>query len=181
MSGLADALRLWLSARGIEKAAFVGNSFGCQILADFAVRYPDCVDRLVFQGPTVDRHARFLPVQMVRDWRNGQLERARSPAGIARIDYAKAGIPRAIATMRVLMRDRIEDKLARIEAPTLVVNGSRDPVAPLEWAREVAQRLPRGELCVIDGGTHTLNYAYPHSMALAIRPFLLAPNGGAHA
>ncbi|QSN64672.1 alpha/beta fold hydrolase (plasmid) [Caballeronia sp. M1242] len=170
---LADALRLWLAARGIDKAVFIGNSFGCQILAEFAARFPGCVDKLVLQGPTVDRAARFLPAQMLRDWRNGRLERARSAAALGRIDYAKAGLLRAFATMRELVRDRIEDKLSRVQAPTLVVVGSRDPVVPLAWAREVTERLPHGELLVIEGGTHTLNYVYPHSMALAIRPFLL--------
>lgn len=173
ISKLADALHMWLRATGIEKAAFVGNSFGCQVLVDFATRYPDVVERIVLQGPTVDRHARSLPVQVWRDWRNGALEQARSSAGMGRIDYAKAGLTRALATMRELIRDRIEDKLARVQAPTLVVSGARDPVAPPAWAREVAVRLPRGTLLVIDGGTHTLNYVYPHSFALAIRPFLL--------
>jgi pimeloyl-ACP methyl ester carboxylesterase len=173
VSELADALRLWLAARGIDKAVFIGNSFGCQILAEFAARFPGCVDKLVLQGPTVDRAARFLPAQMLRDWRNGRLERARSAAALGRIDYAKAGLLRAFATMRELVRDRIEDKLSRVQAPTLVVVGSRDPVVPLAWAREVTLRLPHGELLVIEGGTHTLNYVYPHSMALAIRPFLL--------
>ncbi|WP_250516833.1 alpha/beta hydrolase [Caballeronia sp. INDeC2] len=174
---LADALRLWLGARGIERAMFIGNSFGCQILADFAARYPESVDRLVLQGPTVDRKARSLVKQIVRDWRNGRLERTRSSAPIGRIDYAKAGLVRAVATMRALIRDRIERKLARIAAPTLVVAGSRDPVAPLAWASEVAARVPNGALLTIDGGTHTLNHVYPHSFALAIRPFLL--QGGA--
>ena len=170
---LADALRLWLGARGIERAMFVGNSFGCQILADFAARYPEAVDRLVLQGPTVDRDARSLVAQIHRDWRNGRMEPARSSAPIGRIDYAKAGVLRAIMTMRELMRDRIERKLSRIAAPTLVVAGSRDPVAPLAWANEVAARVPNGALLTIDGGTHTLNYVYPHSLAHAIRPFLL--------
>jgi pimeloyl-ACP methyl ester carboxylesterase len=174
---LADALRLWLGARGIERAMFIGNSFGCQILADFAARYPESVDRLVLQGPTVDRDARSLFTQVCRDWRNGRLEQARSSAPIGRIDYAKAGVVRALATMRELMRDRIERKLSRIVAPTLVVAGSRDPVAPLAWASEVAARVPNGALLAIDGGTHTLNYVYPHSFALAIRTFLL--QGGA--
>ncbi|CAH2778377.1 MAG: Hydrolase, alpha/beta hydrolase fold family [uncultured Caballeronia sp.] len=156
---------------------FVGNSFGCQILADFAARYPEAVDRLVLQGPTVDPDARSLVAQIARDWRNGRREQARSSASIGRVDYAKAGIVRALATMRALMRDRIERKLARIAAPTFVVAGSRDPVAPLPWASEVAARIPNGALVTIESGTHTLNYVYPHSFALAIRPFLL--QGGA--
>jgi pimeloyl-ACP methyl ester carboxylesterase len=57
---LADALAQWLEASQISKAHFVGNSFGCQVLAEFAVRHPRHVDRLVFQGPTIDPMARSL-------------------------------------------------------------------------------------------------------------------------
>jgi pimeloyl-ACP methyl ester carboxylesterase len=91
---------------------------------------------------------------------------------IARIDYAKAGLRRALATARFCVRDRIEDKLPAIAAPTLVLAGSRDPVVPLAWARRAARLLPNGKLVVVEGGTHTLNYSYPRSFAAAIRPFL---------
>jgi pimeloyl-ACP methyl ester carboxylesterase len=154
---LADALRLWLGARGIDKAIFVGNSFGCQVLADFAVRYPEAVDRLVLQGPSVDGRVRSLIAQ----------------ACAGRIDYAKAGIWRALSTLFMLRRDRIEQKLSRISAPALVVAGTRDSGAPLAWAEEVAARIPNGALVTVDGGTHTLAPFYPHSVASAIRPFLL--------
>ncbi|WP_404982631.1 MULTISPECIES: alpha/beta fold hydrolase [unclassified Caballeronia] len=100
---LADALHLWLKASGIERASFVGNSFGCQILTDFAMRYPHAVDRLVLQGPTVDHRARHLVTQVLRDRRNGRLEQARSSAPIGRIGYAKVGLVRAFATMRALI------------------------------------------------------------------------------
>lgn len=71
----------------------------------------------------------------------------------------------------------IEDRLPRVAAPTLVVVGTRDPVVPLRWARTVTRLLPRGSLVVIDGGTHTMNYAYPYALAAAITPFLA---DGAH-
>lgn len=169
---LSDALHEWLRACGIERASFVGNSFGCQILADFACRYPAMVDRLVLQGPTTDAQARTLWAQARRDFVNGRREQARSPAGVARIDYAKAGLWRAWSTMRILIRDRIEDRLPHIVAPTLVIAGTRDPVVPLQWAQAVTALLPHGSLVIVDGGTHTMNYAYPYALAQAITPFL---------
>lgn len=172
IAALSDALHEWLRACRIERAAFVGNSFGCQILADFACRYPAVVDKLVLQGPTTDAQARTLWAQAWRDFINGRREQARSPARVARIDYAKAGLRCAWATMQILIRDRIEDRLPRIAAPTLVVIGTRDPVVPLRWAQTVTRLLPRGSLLVIEGATHTMNYAYPYSFAAAIAPFL---------
>ncbi|PMS34876.1 pimeloyl-ACP methyl ester carboxylesterase [Trinickia symbiotica] len=170
---LAHALHLWLQTCRIERAMFVGNSFGCQVLAELAVRYPDVVDRLVLQGPTTDRCARSLPRQIARALINGRRERRPSPAPVARIDYAKAGIRYALAAIRMAMRDRIEDRLSDIVAPTLVVRGTRDSLVTQRWAEEVAGQLPNGELLVIAGGTHTLNFVYPESFAFEILPFLL--------
>jgi pimeloyl-ACP methyl ester carboxylesterase len=177
---LADALALWLDASGIARAAFIGNSFGCQVLAALAVRHPGVVDRLVLQGPTVDPQARNLFVQFWRDIINGRREPV--PMGpLARIDYAKAGLRRALLTMRVLIRDRIEERLPRITAPTLVLHGSRDPVSPQAWAEEATRLLPHGRLVVVEGGTHTLNYTYPEKFAAAILPFLKEAGAAASA
>ncbi|MDH1682740.1 hypothetical protein N5E30_14280 [Pseudomonas chengduensis] len=35
-----ELLDLWLSACAIDKAAFIGNSYGCQILTTLTVRHP---------------------------------------------------------------------------------------------------------------------------------------------
>ena len=51
--GLADALAAWMRAARIARAALLGNSFGCQIIADLAARYPELVERVVLQGPTI--------------------------------------------------------------------------------------------------------------------------------
>jgi len=169
---LADCLHSWMRARGIERAMLIGNSFGCQILAELALRHPEMVDRLVLQGPTTDPAARHLPIQIWRDFVNGRRE-PRPMGPISRIDYAKAGLPRAIATMRMLVRDRIEDRLPHIQAPTLVVRGTRDPVVPQDWAEHAARLLPNGRLVLVEGGTHTLNYAYPEAFASSILSFLL--------
>ncbi|MCW8137335.1 MAG: alpha/beta fold hydrolase [Planctomycetota bacterium] len=37
----ADALIDWLDALEVEHAAFVGNSYGCQVIASFAARHPE--------------------------------------------------------------------------------------------------------------------------------------------
>nr|WP_024308983.1 alpha/beta hydrolase [Pseudomonas sp. P818] len=176
---LADVLDLWLSACAIDKATFIGNSYGCQILTALAVRHPQRVERLVLQGPTVDPAARSLLPQLWRAVRNGRRERQRSSAAIGRIDYAKAGVWRVLGSIRQLLHYRIEDHLAAIEAPCLVVQGSRDPVAPPHWGEAVAARLPKGRLCLVEGATHTMNYVHPHSFAQLIDDFLREGRGAA--
>lgn len=169
---LADALYRWALACHLGRATYIGNSFGCQVLAEFAAKHPRMVERLILQAPTPEPGARSFATQLWRALINGRRERQRSPAAIGRIDYAKAGLPRAIATIRLALRDRPEDRLPDIAAPTLVVVGTRDPLVRARWAAEVSRRLPDGSLLSIAGGTHTLNYVYPHSFAQAIEPFL---------
>jgi pimeloyl-ACP methyl ester carboxylesterase len=172
LPAMADTLHAWMRTIGLTKVALVGNSFGCQLIAELAVRHPEIVARLVLQGPTVDAAARSLPVQVWRTLWNG----CREPPALGLIsltDYAKAGLGRALQTMRVLICDHIEDKLPHITVPTLVVRGSRDPVVPQSWAAEMAELLPQGRLLVLEGGTHTLNYTDPERFAAAVKAFLL--------
>ncbi|NRO97289.1 hypothetical protein GWC77_15295 [Paraburkholderia sp. NMBU_R16] len=44
---------------------------------------------------------------------------------------------------------------------------------PPRWADELTRALPRGASLRLEGGTHTLNYVNPWSLAFAIEPFLL--------
>src|SRR4029079_1369298 len=49
---LADILADWVRAIDITSAVFVGNSLGCQVIVDLAVRYPTLIDAAVLVGPT---------------------------------------------------------------------------------------------------------------------------------
>jgi pimeloyl-ACP methyl ester carboxylesterase len=168
---LADALAAWMDAMRFSSAHLVANSFGCQILAEFAVRHAPRVDRLVFQGPTVDPAARTVRQQLVRLLRNSSSE-GPGLGWISFVDYVKAGMRRIRFTIRMAVEDRIEDKLPSIAAPTLVVRGGNDPLVPQRWAEEVVRRLPRGELRVLPGLGHTINYTAPKEFMTVLRPFL---------
>ena len=74
---LADALVEFLDANGLVRAHWVGNSFGCQIIAEPVVRHPECTDCIVLQGPTVDASARRMGLQGRRLIANSRYEPAR--------------------------------------------------------------------------------------------------------
>ena len=168
---LADALAEWMETIGIAKAHLMANSFGCQILVEFALRHPQRVDRLVLQGPTVDPEARSLGRQLLRLIINSRREQP-ALGRITRADYRAAGVRRAWATIKMALADPIEQKLPHVQARALVVRGEKDPIVPQSWAERAAQLLPHGELCVIPGAAHTLNYSAPRQLVTAIRPFL---------
>jgi pimeloyl-ACP methyl ester carboxylesterase len=62
----ADHLADWLAAAELPPVAVLGNSFGCQVAVDLAVRYPDRVCGLVLVGPTMDPSARTASRQTLR-------------------------------------------------------------------------------------------------------------------
>ena len=49
---LADALAGWIEAMALAPVALLGNSFGCQIIADLAARHPVLVERAVLEERT---------------------------------------------------------------------------------------------------------------------------------
>lgn len=169
LTELADSLVMWMNAAGLERAAFLGNSFGCQVMVDLAVRYPQRVESLVLQGPTVDPKGRSA-VEQLRRWQQNSEPAALMPL-MAR-DYRKCGISRVIGTFKIALSDPIEEKLPYVQAPALVVRGSNDPMVPQRWAEEAVRLLPQGELRVIPGPAHTVNFAAPLELARVTLPFV---------
>ncbi|MDQ5811309.1 MAG: alpha/beta hydrolase [Actinomycetota bacterium] len=174
VAGLSDALSAWMGEVGLERAALVGNSFGCQIIADLAVRHPGRVERAVLQGPTMDPLGRSVPRQVGRFL----IDTSREPLSLLAIellDYLSAGTRRLWRTFRYALEDRIEEKLPHMRVPTLVVLGSRDAIVPQRWAEEVARSLPMGRLVVIPGSAHAMNYSSPLELTRVVLPFLSEP------
>lgn len=168
---LADALAAWLETLGLRQVVLVGNSLGCQVIADFATRHLPYIRAAVLAGPTMDCNARTAPRQIGRWLRDWPRERPSLAAAHAK-DYYEAGLRRAWKTFQFALEDRVEEKLSALLAPTLVVRGAKDAIVPQEWAEEVTRRLPQGRLTVIPGGPHVVNYTTPLEFTRVIRGFL---------
>jgi len=66
----------------------------------------------------------------------------------------------------------VRDRLPAITVPTIVLHGPRDMFFPLAIARDVARRLPRGELRVVPGAAHALPLTHGHEVVRAVRDLL---------
>ena len=173
---LTDALADWTRAIGVGSAAFLGNSFGCQIVVDLAVRYPELVERVVLQGPTMDPKARTAWQQITRLLRNSRREPL-SHGLISAREYPRCGLLRLLKTFRYALEDHIEEKLPHMRVPALVVRGSKDPIVPQPWAEEVAKLVPMGELAIVPNAPHTVVYDAPLELARVVLPFLSGEQG----
>lgn len=170
---IADSLAAWMDALRLSSAAFLGNSVGCQVIVELAVRHPERVSRAILQGPTCDPEARTFPKQFQR-WRlNRRQEHRRDKGSIVIRDYWECGPWRLYKTLRYAIDDPLETKLPKMTCPTLVVRGDADPIVSQEWAEEVARLLPHGRLCILEGGVaHTANFEAPDELVRAVIPFL---------
>ena len=64
------------------------------------------------------------------------------------------------------------DKLPLITAPTLVIHGDRDQVAPVGNARLLAERIPHAELHLVHGGRHIFYLQFREEVERVVSDFL---------
>jgi 2-hydroxy-6-oxonona-2,4-dienedioate hydrolase len=168
---LADALSAWMEEVGIPRAVLLGNSIGCQVVADLALRRPHAVERIVLVAPTVDAEARTVFRSFARLLMDVPRERLSLPF-IALLDYLQAGLGRTAHTFAYALQDRLEEKLPNVTHPALVVRGSRDPIVPERWAAEVSGLLPAGRLAVVLDAAHAVNHNSPEALTEIVLNFL---------
>ncbi len=163
---LAAALAEWMSLVGVPVAHVVGSSFGSQIAAELAARFPQRIRSLTLIGPTVDPSARTLRAQAARFFEDVPHEPLRLWA-----DHAHNRFHHTFDAFRALLRDRIETKLPHVKAPALILRGSCDPIAPESWTRHAARLLPGARADSLSDGAHCVHFSHPRLVASAVRKF----------
>ena len=164
----------WLGVIGCDYAAWIGHSFGSQVAVQLAFDAPSAVEKLSLISPTVDPRQRSIGRQLARLLVDSTREPPRLLSLLFR-DYAGLG-PRALLEIgRLAISDRVEEKLPSISAQVLVIRGSRDPLVPQRWGKTMENCLPQGQLVVIPGGTHAVQYQSASAVAEALTPFLNCP------
>ena len=168
---LARALQAWLDANAVERPVLVGNSLGCRFAVELAAREPRRVGGLVLIGPALEPRTGSRARWVARWVATAFLERPPLHFVVA-LDAVRAGPMRAWRTFEDALRDPIDRELTRVQAPTLVLRGEHDPIAPQEACERMAASLPDGRLVVVPGAGHALNWSRPRDAARAIRAFL---------
>ncbi|RYD68956.1 MAG: alpha/beta hydrolase [Verrucomicrobiaceae bacterium] len=168
--GMARALIQWMNAAGIGECHLVANSLGCQIATVMAVEAPERFLSVTLIGPTVDANAPGFWSQAWRILCDAPHEPMQLWINHA-ADQVRAGCRRIWAMIFHMLRDRIEERLPRVNQPTLVVHGKHDTSAPEGWVRQVASLLPAGQLRILPGW-HCVHYTHPALTAETIREFI---------
>jgi pimeloyl-ACP methyl ester carboxylesterase len=170
--GLADALAAWCRAVGLERAVFLGNSLGCQTIANLALRHPDLVEAAIFSGPAMNpgANAWLMAYHLAKDL---LIVEAMPLALVILLEFAYAGPWCALRTYHYALNDHALEKYSQIQAPVLVVRGEHDPIIPAPWAEQVAAAIPHARpLVTVPGTGHCLHYHAPDKLLDIVLPFL---------
>jgi pimeloyl-ACP methyl ester carboxylesterase len=167
--GMARVLIDYLDANDLSRATFVGNSLGCVVLVELAAAYPERIDRLALVSPAGGPNNQ----PMTRALLQMALDGPREPISlwpIAVRDYVRFGVPRSWALFRAMTAYPTLERLQSLQAPTLVIGGSRDPLVDFERA-SVFAGLPHVDVVRV-AGAHALNFSRPALIAELIEAYL---------
>ena len=174
-AGLLDALK-------IKKAHLVGVSMGGMISQLFAATHPNRVLSLTsimsgtlnpaLPGPSMRITSALFLSKPKGNSRDELIDRAMQMWSLIRTEgedhselkakiahgfdrsYYPSGVRRQLAA--IIATGDLRPHIRKITAPTLVIHGSKDPLAPLEGGKDSARNIKGAKLEIIDGMAHDL-------------------------
>lgn len=161
----------WLEALELDHAHVIAHSMGGYAACQLAIEHPEVVDRLILVAPAIFKSRppyireashlgplawtvtpAFLPVLVGDSLRTGPLRWLRSAAELRHA----APLP-----------------LEKIDAPTLLIWGTRDPLVPVNQAPLVQRQIAKAQLLTLPGARHVPMYEQAAACNQAIEQFLL--------
>jgi 3-oxoadipate enol-lactonase len=191
MAGDVAAL---LDQLGIAKAHILGFSMGGYVAQEFAVTYPERVEKLILlaTAPSIDGYGRAV-VRNLMDVRRSNMSREQVARDMAPYLYSPALLddedrferavlntvnnPHAQSDVGFLRQAEAilgfdaSDRVAGIKSPTLVVVGAEDILVPPRNSEKLAKLIPSAQLKTLSGG-HVGCIEYPHEYNAAFIEFL---------
>jgi len=168
---MAAALAALLHRLQVSTAVIVGQSMGTQWAIELAAQRPDLAAHVVAVGPVADDRHRSLSAQMIALAIDSLRESPRTNAFVI-ADYVRCGPVWYLQQAKQMLEYRIEDRAHSMQAPLLVVRGSRDPIAGRGWCRRLRAAAPGASVAVVPGAAHHAQYFSPRAVAAAIRAFI---------
>lgn len=160
----------WLQSRDLGAVVLAGHSSGTQV----AARAASCADRVagvVLASPTIDPAARGWLRLLVR-W---QLDGLREPAGLTGShirEWRRAGPRRLLHVVKAHLDDPLEETVARLSEPLLVIRGRDDVIGTRSWGRRLAALVPDGAYVEV-AGAHTFPWLNPAAWSAPIHRFAM--------
>ena len=129
----------------VREPVLVGHSMGAQIVVEMARTRHSSIRAAILLAPVANPAERSGWRQGLR-LASGIFAEAPRANWIVITDSAHCGIPVLTRRLRALLAYPIEEHIAEIDIPIVIIRGQRDPVVPLPWAAELTQRCRHGRM-----------------------------------
>lgn len=194
----AQMLLNLLDQLGIDRAIFVGSSYGGAIAATIALDRPTLVEKLILIGavtnnkptryllmrlfgspiigdilsPLVVGSRRLLRLRMKRVYDRHAWELDERRVDARHLPLRTAGAHRAIIrTVRRWDADRVSREAHLITAPTLLIWGDKDRDVPLQDGKHLHREIPNSRLVVFRECGHLPHEEYPQAFTRVVSEF----------
>jgi pimeloyl-ACP methyl ester carboxylesterase len=164
---LVDDLEAFADAIGLQSFHLVGFSMGAMTALQFAIRHPHRLRTLVAIGITTQREPRASVARRLMD---PEKILASDPAWAAELSRRHDEGQGAGAWQRLLPAIAADvavqpligpAELHRIDLPTMVICGDRDPFVPVDHAWGLSRQIPGARLFVAPGCGHEVTVRRP--------------------
>ncbi|MBA4123519.1 MAG: alpha/beta hydrolase [Acidobacteria bacterium] len=168
--GLLDALE-------IEKAHIVGASFGGFVAQEFALKFPERLNKLVLVCTTAGGANHVRPsIEVLRSFapdasltRGEHIRRFLRPAFSEEFNVDRADEVERVCRMReesdvsettyfdqleTAFNFDLENKIRSIKAETLVLTGDKDLIVPMQNSVNLSNSIPNAVLKIVKNGSH---------------------------
>jgi len=173
-----DVLNL-LDALEIEKANILGASFGGFVAQEFALRFPERLGKLVLACTTAGgKNHVSAEIEILRSFTRDlnrplgeQIRHFFRPAFTGKFNAEHADVVEQVCALReendvsettylaqlqTAFSFDVEDRIGEIGHETLVITGDDDKLVPMQNSLNLAARLQRAKLRIIEHGSHMI-------------------------
>jgi pimeloyl-ACP methyl ester carboxylesterase len=182
---------------GLTSPAVVGLSLGGWLAAEIATRYPERTSRLMLVNPAglyipgheikeiFGRNLDELAVELFADQDHPVAQLMHQMASLSMstltgeipFEMLKPLLQSQAATAKLgwdpyLHNPKLQKRLYRVTAPTLVVHGAQDGLIPRAHAEAYVAGIAGARLVDVDGAAHMLSLEKPDELSALVRDFV---------
>jgi pimeloyl-ACP methyl ester carboxylesterase len=182
VTGYAEDVLAFLDAVGVKRTVIAGHSLGGAIALTMALDSPKRVAGLVLIATGARlRVAPAILEQIPADFEAALdiiTRYAWSPEApselvdLGRGRFREAGPDVLLGDLTACDRFDAMERLGEIDMPTLVIAGSADRLAPVKYARHLAEHISGAQLAIVEGAGHMAMLEQPAEVAKVMRRFL---------
>ena len=180
-SGIPEYVKFiknFVTKNNLKRITLIGHSFGGQIAAEFALKFPELLNKSIFIDAAIVRKRNLLTRLKILAAKIIKIPTLLLPNSLrkriltltASREYAQAN-PYQRSVLKKILRQDIGAKVNLIKVPTEIIWGSDDHVIPY-MGKFLVENIPTANLHVIYPAGHLPHLTHPAKLATVLNQIL---------